>query len=392
MRSARSSGDRVVRVGRRGGQHRRPPAHGSKPNICSIANDSTGVRILRSRCDSSAVAIRRGPNAAKVMLLTDARVVTPAGVLEPGWVRIEARSHPRCRFGAGTLRRGRAPRARWTVGGAGVHRPARPRRRRPRDAVGGSGRDPRGGRVPSRATGRRAAWSASSARRSTRCWPPSRPCPDRRPGRPRRAPRGPVPQSERAGAHDPASPAGARPGHLRTHAASVADGTLRVDHAGARATRWARARAAGGRAPASWSRSATATPITRRRSAAFDAGASLVTHLFNAMRPWHHREPGLAGAGLARADVVCELINDGIHLHDAIGEARIRGRRPGRIALVTDAIAATGTGEGESRLGSTGVQVRDGAVAAGRWRHAGGQHAHHGPGAEAGGARARGCR
>ena len=89
-------------------------------------------------------------------------------------------------------------------------------------------------------------------------------------------------------------------------------------------------------------------------SAAFDAGASLVTHLFNAMRPWHHREPGLVGAALARADVVCELINDGIHLHDATARLAFDAAGPGRIALVTDAIAAAGAGDGDLRA---------------RWRH-----------------------
>jgi N-acetylglucosamine-6-phosphate deacetylase len=96
--------------------------------------------------------------------------------------------------------------------------------------------------------------------------------------------------------------------------------------------------------------------------AAFDAGASLVTHLFNGMRPWHHREPGLVGAAIARRDVVCELINDGIHLHDATARLAFEALGPARIALVTDAIAAAGEGEGDFNLGSAAVSVRDGAV------------------------------
>ncbi len=94
-------------------------------------------------------------------------------------------------------------------------------------------------------------------------------------------------------------------------------------------------------------------------SAAFDAGASLVTHLFNAMRPWHHREPGLVGAALSRSDVVCEIVNDGIHLHDATARVAFEAAGQGRIALVTDAIAATGTPESDARLGSAPVRVRD---------------------------------
>ena len=95
--------------------------------------------------------------------------------------------------------------------------------------------------------------------------------------------------------------------------------------------------------------------------AAFDAGARLVTHLFNGMRPWHHREPGLAGAALARPGVVCELVNDGVHLHDATARVAFAAAA-GRIALVTDAIVATGAGDGSYRLASATVEVRDGAV------------------------------
>ena len=94
--------------------------------------------------------------------------------------------------------------------------------------------------------------------------------------------------------------------------------------------------------------------------AAFDAGATLVTHLFNGMRPWHHREPGLAGAALERADVVCELIADGVHLHDATARLAFAAV-PGRVALVTDATAAAGSDGGAHLLGTAEVVVRDGA-------------------------------
>ncbi|MGH2382067.1 MAG: N-acetylglucosamine-6-phosphate deacetylase [Candidatus Limnocylindria bacterium] len=96
--------------------------------------------------------------------------------------------------------------------------------------------------------------------------------------------------------------------------------------------------------------------------AAFEAGASLVTHLFNGMRPWHHREPGLAGAALAAPHVVSELINDGIHLHDATARFAFAAGAPGSVALVTDAMTAAGVGDGDFRLGSAAVRVRDGAV------------------------------
>ena len=97
-------------------------------------------------------------------------------------------------------------------------------------------------------------------------------------------------------------------------------------------------------------------------TAAFEAGAALVTHLFNGMRPWHHREPGLAGAALARPGVVCEVINDGIHLHDATAGIAFAAAGHARVALVTDAVAAAGAGDGSFRVGSAPVSVLDGAV------------------------------
>jgi N-acetylglucosamine-6-phosphate deacetylase len=88
--------------------------------------------------------------------------------------------------------------------------------------------------------------------------------------------------------------------------------------------------------------------------AAFDRGARTVTHLFNAMRPLGHRDPGIAGAALARDDVVVQVILDGVHLADET--ARIAWKAAaGRLALVTDAI-------GGSRLGNDDVEVVDGAA------------------------------
>jgi N-acetylglucosamine-6-phosphate deacetylase len=86
--------------------------------------------------------------------------------------------------------------------------------------------------------------------------------------------------------------------------------------------------------------------------AAFDAGIRSVTHLFNAMGPLDHREPGLAGAALADPRVTIGLIADGIHVHPGIVELVQRMVGPDRLALVTDAIAALGMGPGRYRLGS----------------------------------------
>ena len=91
--------------------------------------------------------------------------------------------------------------------------------------------------------------------------------------------------------------------------------------------------------------------------AAVEAGARLATHLFNGMRALHHREPGVIGAALA-SDLACEVINDGIHVHPAI--TTLVAGTPERLVLITDAIAATGVGDGEFALGGQPVQVRGG--------------------------------
>jgi N-acetylglucosamine-6-phosphate deacetylase len=93
--------------------------------------------------------------------------------------------------------------------------------------------------------------------------------------------------------------------------------------------------------------------------AAFDQGAGTVTHLFNAMRPFGHRDPGVAGTALARADVVVQLIADGVHLAPETILATWRAAR-GRIVLVSDLISASGLGDGTFRLGTVDVTVEGG--------------------------------
>ena len=93
--------------------------------------------------------------------------------------------------------------------------------------------------------------------------------------------------------------------------------------------------------------------------AAFDQGAQTVTHLFNAMRPFGHRDPGVAGTALSRADVIVQLIADGVHLAPETILASWRAAR-GRIALASDLIAAAGLGDGTFRLGTVDVTVEDG--------------------------------
>ena len=96
--------------------------------------------------------------------------------------------------------------------------------------------------------------------------------------------------------------------------------------------------------------------------AAFDAGARVATHLFNAMRPLHHREPGPALAALEDARVTVEIINDGLHLHDAVAAHALATAGPERTALVTDAMVAAGMPDGRYRLGSMEVDVVRGAA------------------------------
>jgi N-acetylglucosamine-6-phosphate deacetylase len=96
-------------------------------------------------------------------------------------------------------------------------------------------------------------------------------------------------------------------------------------------------------------------------NAAFDRGARTVTHLFNAMRPFRHRDPGIAGAALIRDDVVVQIILDGIHLASETADLVWRAAA-GRVALVTDAMAGAGMADGSYSLGGFEVDVRDGVV------------------------------
>ena len=94
-------------------------------------------------------------------------------------------------------------------------------------------------------------------------------------------------------------------------------------------------------------------------TAAFTAGGSILTHAFNAMAPIHHRAPGPVLAAAEQPGVMCEVINDGVHihprvvrlLHDLVGD---------RVVYVTDAMAAAGCADGAYQLGGLAVTVTDG--------------------------------
>jgi N-acetylglucosamine-6-phosphate deacetylase len=96
-------------------------------------------------------------------------------------------------------------------------------------------------------------------------------------------------------------------------------------------------------------------------NAAFDAGVRTVTHLFNAMRPFGHRDPGIVGAALARDDVVVQVILDGVHLAEETARVVWRAAA-GRVALVTDAMSGAGLADGTFPLRGLAIEVRDGVA------------------------------
>lgn len=96
--------------------------------------------------------------------------------------------------------------------------------------------------------------------------------------------------------------------------------------------------------------------------AAVDAGATVATHLFNAMPPLHHRAPGAAGALLEDPRVTLEVICDGVHVHPALLALVMRATGTERVALVTDAMAAAGMSDGDYLLGGQRVRVRGGVA------------------------------
>ncbi len=98
---------------------------------------------------------------------------------------------------------------------------------------------------------------------------------------------------------------------------------------------------------------------TARR--AFEAGARHVTHLFNAMPPLLHRDPGVIGAAAEREDVTAELICDGVHVHPSVVRAAFH-LFPHRVCLISDALRCCGMPEGDYELGGQPVRLKDGVA------------------------------
>lgn len=94
--------------------------------------------------------------------------------------------------------------------------------------------------------------------------------------------------------------------------------------------------------------------------AAIDAGATVLTHTFNAMRPFAHRAPNTVGAAMEDDRVFCESITDGIHLHPATVRLLYRTVGETRMVLISDSLCAAGMADGQYELGGLQFIVKDG--------------------------------
>jgi N-acetylglucosamine-6-phosphate deacetylase len=170
---------------------------------------------------------------------------------------------------------------------------------------------------------------------------------------------GPFLDHEFRGAHDPALLRTADPAAverlLEASAGTLRQVTIAPEHAGA-ADAIARFVDAGVAVAIGHTGADFATAL-----AAFDAGATILTHAFNGMRGIHHRAPGPVVAAMHADHVTLEIIDDGVHVHPDVVRLAFSGA-PGRVALITDAMAAAGSADGVYQLGSLEVIV-DGGVA-----------------------------
>lgn len=168
---------------------------------------------------------------------------------------------------------------------------------------------------------------------------------------------GPFLSQARCGAHDPAllrAPAAEDLEKLRNDAvrmitfAPELDGALRA----IRETADAGTVAALGHTDASYD----------QMLAGADAGATVATHLFNGMRPFHHRDPGPVGAALNDRRLLLEVIADGVHLDPQVVRVALAAAGTERVALITDAMVATGMPDGRYTLGTLPVDVENGVA------------------------------
>lgn len=95
---------------------------------------------------------------------------------------------------------------------------------------------------------------------------------------------------------------------------------------------------------------------------AIDAGAKLATHLFNGMKPFHHRDPNAAGAVLGSDGVAAEVILDGVHVHPLAAKVAYRALGADRFILVTDATSVVDSPDGRGELGGRPIRYQEGAA------------------------------
>jgi N-acetylglucosamine-6-phosphate deacetylase len=170
---------------------------------------------------------------------------------------------------------------------------------------------------------------------------------------------GPFLAREYCGAHDPALLLDPDPDLVRRLVAA-ADGTLRQATIAPELTAFTESAQILKEAGAIVAVGHTAATFEQAK-AAIDAGATLLTHAFNGMPSLHHRAPGPVIAFVEDPAAWLELINDGIHVRPEL--VRLLWRlAPGRVALVSDAMAAAGAGDGTYRLGNLDVEVVNGVA------------------------------
>jgi N-acetylglucosamine-6-phosphate deacetylase len=170
---------------------------------------------------------------------------------------------------------------------------------------------------------------------------------------------GPFLARQYCGAHDPAFLRDPDP-ELVERLLSAADGTLRQVTMAPERHHFAKSAQILGDAGVVVAVGHTAATFELAR-AAIDAGATLLTHAFNAMPGVHHRAPGPVLAFVEDPGGWLEVINDGVHVRPEVIRM-LRRLAPGRVALVSDAMAAAGVGDGRYRLGRLDVDVASGVA------------------------------
>jgi len=168
---------------------------------------------------------------------------------------------------------------------------------------------------------------------------------------------GPFLAVDRCGAHDPAYLIDPSP-DIVARLIAAADGTLRQVTVDPQRSGALRAIELFREADVAVAVGHTDATYAQARDA-FAAGATLLTHAFNAMPGLNHRAPGPVLAAVDAGDVVLELILDGLHVDPRLSVA-LFGLAPGRVALITDAMAAAGAPDGAYRLGGLPVRVEGG--------------------------------